>query len=563
MRREILKLSALLLATVLLSQLVPRSSANDVTTIAKPEEKAQFATLEWKVIANNGTYIPNTDLNFGSYGQPAVNTRGVVTFRARSVGSSERETGIYMREPKKGATIQVVGNINAVVPFPNNLNTEFTEFPSIPRIAMNVDNVATRGNHQPVYRYFLPDETETRAGTTGIYAKLGRNPFLTGASKLGNVPGFEFYAVPGISPRLQFDVFPGSPAITDDGTIVFKGNYTETGIGKTGVFYRRLVNIPAGGPYSVELIANSDTEIPNTPPGAGIIKFGSTAPPSVAGNQVVFVGLDNEENPSYGGIYIASIQPNPTLITLAGIGAELPGLQIPGLTRIGEGLSFDGRYLAFWGAWGNDTKTIRLYCPEEGNAQRRAYCNGIDPNSVFDPTTGKWYQEKQVPVNQGIFVYDVNANWAFLAADLTNFDDFTYWNYSGMAPGEGHDGSNEEGEPVRWRGTAFMSVSDGLVVFKARTGDLNDQNLYVNPVDGIYLVDVTQNSARQVIFETGMDGADLDPTLLPGEFPITNLGIEREGFRGRYLSIAATMGDEETGWGGIYLATVESKKAKH
>lgn len=563
MRRDILNLSALVLAIVLISELVAGSSANDVTTVVKAENKGHVATLEWQVMANNGTYIPNTDLNFGSYGQPAVNTRGVVIFRARSVGSTGRETGIYMRQAKKGAPIQVVGNINALVPYPNNLNTDFTEFPSIPRVAMNVDNVATRGNHEPVYRYFLPDETETRAGTTGIYAKLGRNPLLTGASKLGNVPDFEFYAVPGISPYLQFDVFPGSPAITDDGTIVFKGNYTENGIGKTGVFYRRLMNTSAGGPFAVELIANSDTEIPNTPPGAGIIKFGSTAPPSVARNKVVFVGLDNEENPSYGGVYIASIQPNPTLITLAGIGAGLPGLQTPGLTRIGEGLSFDGRYLAFWGAWGNDTKTIRLYCLEEGNAQRRAYCNGVDPNSVFDATTGKWYQEKQVPVNQGIFVYDINTNSAFLAADLTNFDDFIYWNYSGMAPGQEHGDSHEEGELVRWRGTAFMSVSDGLVVFKARTGELNGQNVYVNPVDGIYMVDVRQNSALQVIFETGMDGAALDPALAPGEFPITNLGIERDGFRGRYLSITATMGDEETGWGGIYLAIVESTKAKH
>ena len=42
---------------------------------------------------------------------------------------------------------------------------------------------------------------ETRAGTTGIYT----NPFgdlITGASKLGAVPDFEFFAVPGLdTPR--------------------------------------------------------------------------------------------------------------------------------------------------------------------------------------------------------------------------------------------------------------------------------------------------------------------------------------------------------------------------
>ena len=232
------------------------------------------------------------------------------------------------------------------------------------------------------------------------------------------------------------------------------------------------------------------------------------------------------------------------------------------LARLGEGLSFDGRYIAFWGAWGSDTKTLRLYCPEEGNQARRAYCNGIDPNSLFDPITGKWYQEKQVPVEQGIFVNDLEIDEVFLASDMTNFDDFIFWNYSGMAPGTGPHGSHEDGEPVRWRGTAFVSVSDGMVAFKARTGELNDQDIYVDPVDGIYLVDVTQTRDIQVVFEIGMDGAHLDPALVPGQLPITSLGIERDGFRGRYLSITATMGVEETGWGGIYLATVKRKKIK-
>ena len=98
------------------------------------------------------------------------------------------------------------------------------------------DTIATRGNHQPVWKYGS-EGNETQAGTTGIYT----NPFgdlITGASKLGAVPGFEFFAVPGLDAPTMFDVFPGAPAVTDADTIVFKGNYTVGGAGKTGVFYR-------------------------------------------------------------------------------------------------------------------------------------------------------------------------------------------------------------------------------------------------------------------------------------------------------------------------------------
>ncbi len=106
---------------------------------------------------------------------------------------------------------------------------------------MRSDTIATRGNHQPVWRYFLDDSSETRAGTTGIYT----NPFgdlITGASKLGAVPDFEFFAVPGVAtdPPTMFDVFPGAPAVTGETTIVFKGNFTVEAAGKTGVFYRDL-----------------------------------------------------------------------------------------------------------------------------------------------------------------------------------------------------------------------------------------------------------------------------------------------------------------------------------
>jgi hypothetical protein len=451
--------------------------------------------------------------------------------------------------------VQDFADLDFDVPFPNNLNTKFTEFPSIPRISENQMNIATRGNHRPVYRYFLPDGTETRAGTTGIYARLNNDLLITGASKLGLVPGFEHFVVPNSDPPAAFSVYPGSPAINDQGMIAFKGNWSVGDEEKTGIFYRQLLNTPGGGYEPVEMIASSDTDIPNAPPSFKALTFDSTAPPSVAGNEVVFVGLDYEDDPHYGGIYLSQLKAGKPLRTLVGIGEELPGLKLPPITRIGEGLSFDGRYLAFWGAWGDETRTLRLNCPVDGNADILAYCNGVDPNSIFDPETQTWYQLQQVHINQGIFVLDIFANRTYLVANSTDdFNDFLFWVYSGKAPGGG--GGDEEAEPPRWRWSAFMSVYDGVVAFKARTGNLNDRNEYVDPVDGIYLSNIVAGGDLQALVETGMDGSVFDPMLQPNQMLVSALGIEREGLRGHNLAITVTMENAEESWGGIYMANV-------
>jgi hypothetical protein len=555
-----------------LPEFIPTSSANPsnkqigkaVTTAALTEgSPAPHADLHWSTVANNATEMPTAKKFFSSYGQPAVNSKGAVVFRGRSTGGTDRETGIYLRQ-LGFSTIYARTSLKFAIPYPNNLDTKFREFPSVPRISMNRMNVATRGIHQPVYQYDLPDGSETRVGSTGIYAQLGSNFLLTGASKLGAVPGFEHFAVPNIWPATSFDQFPGAPAITDNGVIAFKGNFSENGRGKTGIFFRSLLNTPGGGTSPVEVIATSDSEIPNAPPSFSILTFDSTAPPSVAGNELVFVGLDNEDDPHFGGIYIADLKPNARLRTLIGLDAGLPGFEKIRLTRVGEGLSFDGRYLAFWGAWGRETKTVRLYCAVDGNADVIAYCNGVDPNSILDVENGKWYQEKEVSINQGIFVLDRRTGITHLVADSNaDFNDFVFWGYSGKAPGTGHeeefdeeDDEGDEAEPPRWRSAAFVNVANGLVNFKARTGALDEKNVYVNPVDGIYMGNVFQPDSLQVILETGMDGAVLDPSLPPGNMEIIGLGIERDGFRGRYLAITAVMANAEEGWGGVYLAHV-------
>jgi hypothetical protein len=57
-----------------------------------------------------------------------------------------------------------------------------------------------------------------------------------------------------------------------------------------------------------------------------------------------------------------------------------------------------------------------------------------------------------------------------------------------------------------------------------------------------------------------MDGIMLDPEAIDDSgalpLPVTEMGLERDGFRGNSLVINASMGTEETGWAGIYLTEV-------
>ncbi len=522
----------------------------------------------WEVVVNNGYDMPTNSCNpaeptslcrkFNSYNQPSVNVRGLVVIRARSRGGEvtgqQPVHGVYTRDmATPGSSIVKILDRSTPVPQPNNLDTLFTEPPSFPRIDMNSNTIATRGNHQPTW----VDENGDRFGTTGIYA----NPFgqlITAASKLGIVPYFSFFEVPGASPGTPFDVFPGSPSITDKTTIVFKGNYTEEGSGKTGVYYRILTDAPipvptrslepAGGTNPVVLIANTDTLIPGTTQ-----VFGSLAPPSAADGKAVFVGLDNEESPTVGGIYLVKLSDQKLkLKNVVKLGSSVPGEKSGAVfNKIGEGLSFDGRFVAFWGAWGAETKTLQLQCPTTGNKDRVAYCNEICAEGCTET----------VPVHQGIFVHDLDKDKTYAVAKTgDDFSDFLYWNFSGHVPGSAGE---DDGEPARWRSSAFVAVSglvDGSltdahfhVAFKARKGEAVE-GVYKDPVDGIYLSEGPGNSPLLTLVETGMDGSVLDPTAKG--LPATEVGIERDGFRGNSLVINAVMGSEETGWGGVYMTKV-------
>lgn len=536
---------------------------------AAPSDAYPF---HWSTVVNNGDFMPTDACDpldpeaasppcrrFNSYNQPSVNANGLVVMRARSRGGQGGEPvhGVYSRDMTAGGPVIRILDRGGAVPQPNNTQATFIEPPSFPRIDIRSDTIATRGNHQPVWTY-QTGEDETRAGTTGIYA----NPFgplVTGASKLGGVPEFAFFDVPE-QPGVPFDVFPGAPAVTDATTLVFKGNYTVDGVGKTGVYYRKLTDAPiladgtelspAAGSSPVVLIANnSTTYIPGT-----TAVFGSTAPPSAANRMAVFAGFDNEDAPTLGGIYLAPLTgPQPPLTTLVAIGQQVPGEETGArFNRLGEGVSFDGRLVAFWGAWGEETRAVTLYCPTEGNKPRIEFCNEQHPGGFA----------VDIPVHQGFFVIDIRTRKLHAVARTpTDYDDFLYWNFSGRVPGVGEGGEegDDDGELARWRAAAFVAVTgDGAnfqAAFKAHRG-ISD----AASSDGIYLRSGPNKATTVTVIETGMDGMLLDPeaiddTQMP--LPVTEVGIERDGLRGSNLVINASMGGEETGWAGVYLTDVK------
>lgn len=532
--------------------------------------------LAWQTIANNGNLIPSASCvplapvpaaacrSFNSFNQPSVNNAGLVVFRARSKGGSgqgEPLQGVYLRNMATRGPIVRLLDRTTIVPQPNNRSTTFQETPAFPRIDMTSSTVVTRGNHPPVWKVVNQDgEVVEQVGTNGVYT----NPYgslVTGESRVGNVPGFSYFQVPE-QPGTAFDIIPGAPAVTRGNLIVFKGNYTVGTTSKTGVYYRWLMNAPfpqatgslypASGILPVVLIANTDTLIPGTN-----IPFGSTAPPSAAGAQAVFVGLDNEDQPTAGGIYLAPLgTPRPPLRPLMQIGDRVPGEAATETFRqLGEGLSFDGRYVAFWGAWGTDTQALVLPCPEDGNADLLAYCRQQYPDG----------HTVQVPVHQGVFVYDVQQRrtWA-IAKSPARFSSFLSWNFSGHVPGST---TEEDGEAARWRSAAFVAVSrpasnptsSFAIAFKARSGALENGS-YIDPVDGIYLGRGPFPVPLLTLAATGMPGTSLDPQAIDptthAALPVSSVGVERDGFRGHQLVISASMASDEAGWAGIYLLRV-------
>lgn len=550
------------------------------TTAAQCSVAISSATGKWVTVANN-TYSPPGAAGkyFFSFNQPSVNSFGEVVFRGRAKATGatggEPHRGVWMVNLCGTPALQTIIDTTMAVPDPNNqVNPQtgepspavFNETPSIPRIDISSPLLATRGNSPPVWTYIDPATgLETKAGTTGIFTWINGTA-ATGVNTLGNVPGFSKFQVPGAPAGTKFDVFPGSPSLADGKYIVFKGNYTLPAptasdplatVSKTGVYFRDI----SAASNPVIMLADSNTKIPGHS-----IKFGSTAPPSAANGKVVFTGLDNEENPTLGGIYISPLvyQPpgyEPPLTAIVKIGDPVPDRTGTPLAdgstfaRFGEGLSYDGRYIAFWGAWGTDMRDIVLTCPTEGNKARTAYCL-----SVYAPD-GKTVVG--VPVNQGIFVHDtVSGSTKMVARAGTGqeFADFLYWVYSGRPPGTGNSPDDSDGEPPRWRSSAFAAV-DGErgIIFKGSRSPIAGVSV---PGSGIYAVGYRDNALTDPVpvLEEGNLIEKLDPKA-PYDSTVASVGIEREASRNGWmvLTLSAITPAGET-WAGIYATHIQSLK---
>ncbi|MDH3694863.1 MAG: hypothetical protein OER96_09865, partial [Gammaproteobacteria bacterium] len=101
----------------------------------------------------------------------------------------------------------------------------------------------------------------------------------------------------------------------------------------------------------------------------------------------------------------------------------------------------------------------------------------------------------------------------------------------------------------------FVGGATFNTAFKARTGELVE-GVYADAMDGIYLKKGPGKSRVVTILDTSTNGRDLDPEATEGS-TITELGLEREGLRGDWLVVNASMGieggAEEEGMAGIYV----------
>lgn len=536
--------------------------------------------FKWRTVVDNNKKPPGlTTERFFSYNQPSLNDSGMVVFRARAKpptggqSSGEQTHGIFTRNMSANTAIKVIASTKEphdVVPSPNNITNPkpatFNEFPAFPRIDKLSNTVVFRGQSQPTWEDPVLGKL---GGTSGIYAKVS-SVLKTGVRNLEVTAGFPQYSVPSGaldvgSPLTRFDQFPGTPAISETNRITFKGNYADNGVSKTGIFYRNNINQKG----DVRAIAWTGLNIPDDKGVPTTAKFGSTAPPSSADNQVVFTGFDNEDNPTAGGIYHARLGTvNPRLKALVSIGTPVPDELGATFTRFGEALSFNGRYISFWGAWGtgepnpmmsgNGWKPLELVCPKDGNKDVIQSCLDQDNSGIAGDGNYILFE----PENQGMFIYDTISKTSKMVArtgDSSGFTDFLFWSFTGApsTAGGSEDGSTDDREPPRWRSSAFAAINNQNIAFKAKKSLSNGIYLRLKQQPIITVLDSTMMGnmldKKTIIVVNNNDGTTVKVPL--SQLLMTSFGLERDGFRNGKLAISASMADLTAtySWAGIYI----------
>jgi hypothetical protein len=143
-----------------------------------------------------------------------------------------------------------------------------------------------------------------------------------------------------------------------------------------------------------------------------------------------------------------------------------------------------------------------------------------------------------------------------------------------VSGGHSEEGSEDDGEPARWRSSAFVAVSGRATAFKAvarggqqgacgschsggGTGSVPPSPSHGQLI-GIYL---NRQPGQDIVtvLDTRTDGQLVDPEAPAGSV-VTEVGLEREGLRGNWLAVSAKMaigdGSEEDGMAGVYITNL-------
>ena len=584
----------------------------------------------WTPVVNRNDLLPDSSQPFDRFSAPSVNRGGAVVFRGTAGDVPYPLSGVYLR--RMGSTGQPLEPMfvrGGDVASPNNVESPafsgqfagYRDFPWFPRLDADAVMATARGTSGAVWRFFLPNGEELLEGTSGVFATANGDRY-TAASMLGDVrdpdtlaPYFPEFAVPNEGDGTAFEGFPGIPSMGGSRWVALKGAWrawTHPGLNHEdyteGLYVRDLQS-----PFEPLLeIVTTETDIPMPLVVKSQPRFEVIGSPSSYDGQVAFLGVDDDHDPHHGGIYLYTIPQGkgsfgasplgaPSLTAIVEIGDRVPGFDVatgvsgPTFEQLGEAISFNDRWIAFWGSWGHKTETIHVDCPEEwevDDPELAKYCQHAHAVSGF---------HAEIPRNQGIFVYDTQTD-TIVPVAMTHenqgsdaeIENFVFWTFEGTVPQDwdshgGHGGGGggnsftdensfgmggggggggggghgeDDGVPVdeteiaRWRPNIYLAIENALgyggtdqefrVAFMGQAHDGHD---------AIFMASGPSGGTPTRIISTHDLGSVLDADCPQGA-RITQLRMEREALREGWFVISATMWNHDThqSWAGVYAS---------